>query len=293
MKRKGIILAGGNGTRLYPLTKHITKQLLPIYDKPMIYYPLSVLMLAEIKDILIILKKEFYKNFYQLLGNGESLGIRIQYEFQENANGIGEAFIIGEKFIDNNYCALILGDNIFFGDNFKKTLIKASNNKNNSIFLYSIKNPNKYGVAKLNKKQQIVEIIEKPKKFISNKVVTGLYFYDPSVVSVAKKLKPSSRGELEITDINNKYIKSKKMNNFNLGRGFGWFDAGTFESLLKVQEFVSNIEFNQDLKIGCIEEISFQNRWISISKLKNLIKKYPKNEYSDYLKKILSKNVKF
>lgn len=283
---KGIILAGGSGSRLYPSTIAVNKQLLNLYDKPIIYYSISVLMLAKIRDILIISSSENLYLYKKLFGSGKNFGIKISYEIQEKPNGIAESFLIGEKFIDRKKVALILGDNFFYGNNFSKNLIKASSNKNSTIFLFPSNFPENYGVATV-KKNQILNIIEKPKKPKSNLAVTGLYFYDNKVVDYCKLLKPSKRGELEITDLNKIYIGKKKLNYINLGRGFNWFDTGTPETLLEASNFVHAIEKRQRFKISCLEEISLNNNWLNKQKLKKNINKIKNCDYKNYIKKIL------
>lgn len=288
---KGIILSGGSGSRLYPLTLSISKQIIPVYDKPMIYYPLSVLMLAGIKDIMIITSKDHIDIFKKQLGNGSSLGIKISYEIQNNPNGIPEAFLISEKFIDNQDVALILGDNLFYGQNLG-TLLKKSfyQNSGTKIFLHQVKNPNEYGVAEFTKKNKIKKIIEKPKKVVSNFAVTGLYLFDDKVASFSKKLKPSKRNELEITDLLNFYLKKDQLNYEILGRGFTWFDAGTHDSLLLASQFIKAVEDRQGFKIGCIEEIAYANKWINQLKLKKFILKYNNSTYGKYLNNIINGN---
>ncbi len=294
MIKKGIILAGGNGSRLYPLTKVINKQLLPIYDKPMIYYPLSILMLSRIRDILIISKDSDQILYKKILGNGKNLGLNIEYAVQEKADGIPEAFIIGEKFINNNKVALILGDNFFYGQGIENTLVEASIKGRNTIFSYKVKNPKDYGVVKFNKKRKAIKLIEKPNKFISNYAVAGIYFYDNKVVEYAKKLKKSSRGELEITDLNKIYLKKNNLDVRIFGRGVAWLDAGTPEKLLEASEFVKTIENRQGFKIACLEEISLRNKWITKKKLLKSLSNIPESEYKEYLKLLINeKNFTF
>ena len=294
MIKKGIILAGGNGSRLYPLTKVLNKQLLPIYDKPMIYYPLSILMLSRIRDILIISKESDQILYKKILGNGKNLGLNIQYAVQEKADGIPEAFIIGEKFINNNKVALILGDNFFYGQGIENTLVEASIKGRNTIFGYKVKNPKDYGVVKFNKKRKAIKLIEKPNKFISNYAVSGIYFYDNKVVEYAKKLKKSSRGELEITDLNKIYLKKNNLDVRIFGRGVAWLDAGTPEKLLEASEFVKTIENRQGFKIACLEEISLRNKWITKKKLLKSLSNIPESEYKEYLKLLINeKNFTF
>ena len=288
-KYKGIILAGGLGTRLYPLTKTISKQMLPIYDKPMIYYPLSTLMLAGIKEILII-SSEFHIDAYRdLFGSGSHLGLNISYEIQKKPNGIAEAFIIGEDFIKDDNVALILGDNIFYGENFSSKLQKAFSSINGAtIFSYHVNNPNEFGVIEFDKNKKISKITEKPVKYRSNQAVTGLYFYSNDVVNIAKMLKPSSRGELEISDINQIFLERNKLDVIQLGRGFAWLDAGTHESYLEAGYFIKTIEDRQGLKIGCLEEISFNMGWISIDKLEEAAQRYKNTNYGDYINKLIN-----
>ncbi len=287
-KRKGIILAGGAGSRLYPLTQTISKQILPVFDKPMIYYPLSTLMLADIKDILIISSPQHISLFKNLFNDGEDFGLNIDYAEQEKPNGIAEAFIIAEEFINNNPVALILGDNIFYGSQLPNILSKASKNINKStIFGYQVSNPEDFGVVNFTDNNKVLQIEEKPKKPKSDIVVTGLYFYDLNVVKIAKSLKPSKRGELEITDLNNYYIKNNNLNLIKLNRGFTWLDSGTPANLIEASKFVEIIEKRQGLKICCPEEIAFNKKWISTKILKRKIEKYDNNDYSNYLKKII------
>ncbi len=280
---KGIILAGGKGTRLSPLTNGISKHLAPVYNKPMIYYSLSVLLLAEIRDICIITNKEHISSYKNLLGNGNKFGVSIEYKIQEKPNGLPESFIIAEEFIENKPCCLILGDNFFFGSNLKSKLIEAKNNIGATIFSQTVKHPSEFGVVSLDKKGIPLKIIEKPSKFIGNDVVTGLYFYDEEVVNEAKSLTPSQRNELEITDLNNKYLEKEKLNNISLGRGIAWLDMGTFSDLMRASQFVETIENRQGLMIACLEEIGIENDWISIRQVKQNLKNYPVNEYSRYI----------
>ena len=288
MIKKGIILSGGSGTRLRPISITINKQLLPVYDKPMIYYSLSVLMLANIRDILIITNPVDLKNYQNLLGDGSELGIKISYQTQFKPSGIPEAFIIGEKFINNNPVALILGDNFFYGYGFSGKLNKLKNLKNGClIFLYKVSNPNLYGVVKIIKKK-ITKIIEKPNKKISDLAITGLYFFDSKAAKLAKQLKKSSRNELEIVDLIKKYLDTGKLKYEMLGRGFTWLDSGNPEDLFKTSEYVSTIEKRQGLKIACLEEIAYEKKWISKDTIKKKIKLYGKCDYSSYLKKIIS-----
>ncbi len=284
---KGIILAGGSGTRLYPITKGISKQLLPIYNKPMIYYPLSVLMLAGIKDILIITAPEDNENFKRLLSNGNEWGINISYAIQEKPNGLAEAFIIGEKFIENANVCLILGDNIFYGQGFTPLLKELANLENGAIvFGYQVQDPERFGIVEFDKKGNVLSIAEKPKNPKSNFAVTGLYFYDNSVIEIAKHVKPSERGELEITSVNQEYLKKGELKVKLLGRGFTWLDTGTHESLIEASEFVRTIENRQGYMIACLEEIAFNNGWINNEDLIQLAKPLIKTEYGKYLMEI-------
>jgi len=286
MITKGIILAGGHGTRLSPLTKVINKQLLPLYDKPIIFYPLSVLMLAGIKDILIITNPHEYKNFIKILGNGSNFGIKIQYIEQKKPNGLPEAFIIGEEFIKNKSVALILGDNFFYGQDFTKNFSKSLELKEGStIFTYPVSNPQDYGVVEF-ENEKIKNIIEKPKKTNSNLAITGLYLFDKNVINFSKQLKPSKRKELEIVDLFKKYLKRKKLKVEFIGRGNAWLDTGSIDSLYKASQFVASIESRQGLKISCLEEITLNSKLISKSTIQKQIKFYGKCNYSEYLKKI-------
>jgi len=281
---KGIILAGGSGTRLYPLTKVISKQLLPVYDKPMIYYPLSTLMLAGIREILVISNPEFLELYKALLGNGEELGLTVGYAPQQEPKGLAEAFLIGEEFIGNDRVALILGDNIFYGQNFSQILTEASNTVDGAvIFGYYMKNPKSYGVIEIDKYQNAVSIEEKPQFPKSNYVVPGLYFYDSSVVEIAKTIKPSARGELEITSVNQEYLARGRLKVKLLGRGMSWFDAGTTDSLLEAGSFVETIQKRQGFYIACIEEVAYRKGYIDREQLCSLAAKYSKTEYGDYL----------
>jgi glucose-1-phosphate thymidylyltransferase len=287
MIKKAIILAGGKGTRLSPLTKIINKQLLPLYDKPLIFYPLSILMLAGIRDILIITNPNEDINFRKILGNGSNFGIKIQYLDQNKPNGLPEAFIIGEQFIKNSSVALVLGDNFFYGQGFTKRLKeKTKSDSGATIFTYQVNNPQDYGIIEL-KKNKILSIKEKPKKSISNLAITGLYFFDKNVISLAKKLKPSKRKELEIVDLLKAYLKRKKLKIEFMGRGSSWLDTGNADSLFETAQFIANIEKRQGLKIACLEEIALNNKWISRSIIKKQIKFYGNCYYSDYLKKLL------
>lgn len=287
---KGIILAGGSGTRLYPITKAISKQLLPIYDKPMIYYPLSVLMLTEIKDILIISTPKDISRFQDLLGDGSFIGINIYYKIQDEPRGIAEAFLIGKDFIGDDEVALILGDNIFYGHGINELLNNAKNNLKKdcaTVFGYYVNDPQRYGVVEFDKNGKVISIEEKPKDPKSNFAVVGLYFYPSDVVKIANEIKPSWRGELEITDVNRKYLSLNRLNVEIMGRGYAWLDTGTFESLIEASEFIQTIEKRQGLKIGCIEEIAYRKGFISKQNLIELSRKY-KNSYGEYLLKIAS-----
>ena len=287
MIKKGIILAGGKGTRLSPLTKITNKQLLPLYDKPLIFYPLSILMLAGIRNVLIITNPNEDENFRKILGDGSNFGIKIQYLEQNKPNGLPEAFIIGEKFIKNNSVALVLGDNFFYGQGFTKRLKeKTRSDLGATIFTYQVNNPQDYGIVELNN-NKITSIREKPKKTSSNLAITGLYFFDKNVVKLSKKLKPSKRKELEIVDLLKSYLKRKKLNIDFMGRGSAWLDTGNADSLFETSQFIANIEKRQGLKIACLEEIALNYRWISKSIIKQQIKFYGNCHYSDYLKKIL------
>ncbi len=289
MIKKGIILAGGLGTRMSPITKSVNKQLLPIYDKPMIFYPLSILMLAGIKEILIIVNKGQVSQFRKVLKNGEHLGIKIQYKEQNQPNGLPEAFVIGEKFINNQNVALILGDNFFYAQSLTKTLQNSVKLKTGAkVFLHPVKNPKLYGIATLNKKNKVIKLIEKPIKTKSNLAVTGLYFFDKNVVKFSKQLKPSKRKELEIVDLLNKYKKLNRLNAEFLGRGGAWLDAGSIDDYYDTTAFVSAIEKRQGFKIACLEEISFRKKWISKKELEKGIKFYGNCEYSKYLKLLLT-----
>ena len=288
MIKKGIILAGGRGTRMSPLTKAVNKQLLPIYDKPAIFYPLSILMLAKIKDILIIVNKGEINQYKKILPDGKHLGIKISYLEQETPKGLPDAFIIGEKFIGNSNVAMILGDNFFYGQNLSSILQKCIKLKLGAkIILHKVFNPKQFGVAKIDRKKRIKKIIEKPKKFISDFAITGLYFFDNRVVKYSKKLKPSKRGELEIIDLINEYKKRKRLEAEIIGRGGAWLDTGTLENYYKTSIFVQSIENRQGLKIACLEEISLLNAWIGKKELLRQIKFYGNCEYSNYLKRLV------
>ncbi len=289
MIKKGIILAGGMGTRMSPLTKAVNKQLLPIYDKPLIFYSLSILMLSKIKDILIIVNRGQLDQYKKIIPNGNNLGIKITYKEQSSPKGLPDAFILGEKFVGKDNVALILGDNFFYGQSLSKTLLECSKLSNGAkIILHKVQKPELYGVAKINKQKKIISIREKPKKFISDLAITGLYFFDNKVVEYSKKLKPSKRGELEITDLLNKYRNKNKLKADYIGRGGAWLDTGSIEDFYKTTLFVSAIENRQGFKIACIEEIAYLNKWINKKHILRSIKFYGNCDYSNYLKKIIS-----
>ena len=290
---KGIILAGGKGTRLYPSTLAISKQLLPIYDKPMIYYPMSILMLAGIKDILIISTENDIPLYKRLFGSGESLGLNIEYEVQKEPKGIAEAFIIGEDFIGKDNVCLILGDNIFYGGGITKALLEASENKNGAtIFGYRVKDPRAFGVAEIDENNIVTSIEEKPQNPKSDLAVSGLYFYDNNVINIAKKIKPSARGELEITAINNEYLKLKQLKLIVLGRGMAWLDTGTIENMNKASQFVGAVQSQQGMFIACLEEIAYYNKFIGLNQLYELGKKMETTEYGKYILNIYEKERK-
>lgn len=289
---KGIILAGGSGTRLYPITMGVSKQLLPIYDKPMIYYPLSVLMLAGINEVLIITTPEDNDSFKRLLGDGSQFGIELSYTVQPSPDGLAQAFILGEDFIGNDDVCLVLGDNIFYGQGFtpklKHAVQNAKNGQGATVFGYQVKDPERFGVVEFDENQKAISIEEKPKQPKSHYAVTGLYFYDNSVVELAKKVKPSHRGELEITCLNEMYLEQGKLNVEMLGRGFTWLDTGTHESLLEAAQFVETIEKRQGYKIACLEEIGFNNGWLTKEQVKELAQPFIKNSYGQYLMELIT-----
>ena len=288
MIKKGIILAGGKGTRMSPLTKAVNKQLLPIYDKPLIFYPLSILMLANIKDILIIVNKGQLNQYKKIIPNGDNLGIKITYKEQDSPRGLPDAFILGEKFIDKENVALILGDNFFYGQNLTNQLLKNTKlNKGAKIILHKVNKPELYGVAKIGSKNKIIMIKEKPKKYLSDLAITGLYFFDNKVIEYAKKLKPSKRGEIEIVDLINKYKKKSRLSADIIGRGGAWLDTGSIEDFYKTSAFVSAIENRQGFKVACLEEIALNKKWISKKNILNAINFYGNCEYSNYLKKLI------
>ncbi len=291
---KGIVLAGGAGTRLFPSTIAVSKQLLPIYDKPMIYHPISVLMLAGIKDILIISTPVDLPNFKRLLGDGSQFGVRFSYKEQPSPDGLAQAFILGDEFIGNDCVALILGDNIFYGDGFsgklKRVVSDITNNGGATVFGYPVKDPQRFGVVEFDKDGKVISLEEKPQNPKSNYAVTGLYFYDNKVVEYAKNLSPSARGELEITDLNNIYLKQNQLNVELFGRGFAWLDTGTHQSLLQASQFVRTVEENQGIKIACLEEVAYRMGFVTKDDLMKNLVKFKNNEYFDYIKNILLKD---
>ena len=287
---KGIVLAAGSATRLFPTTLAVNKQLLPIYDKPMIFFSLSVLMLADIRKILIIVREKDKKNFFELLGNGKDLGVDISYAIQKKPKGIADAFKIGKNFIKKDNVALVLGDNIFYGKNLSNLLFNAKKRRiGATIFSFSVKDPERFGVIEIKNKNKVLSIVEKPKKPKSNLAATGLYFYDNRVVDIVKRLKPSKRGELEITDVNTTYLKNEELFVEHLGKGFSWLDTGTSETLLDANNFISTTQKNNKKQIACLEEIALKKKWIKKRNIENLLKKLTKGSYSDYLRKLIKK----
>ena len=289
MNRKGIILAGGSGTRLYPVTQTVSKQLLPVYDKPMIYYPLSTLMLGGMREILIISTPEDTPRFESLLGDGSQWGVHFQYQVQPSPDGLAQAFILGEKFIGESPSSLILGDNIFYGHDLQEILDSANKREDGAtVFAYHVNDPERYGVAEFDHNNQVISLEEKPENPKSNFAVTGLYFYDSQVVDLAKSLQPSKRGELEITDLNKLYLEEKNLSVEIMDRGYAWLDTGTHDSLLDAGQFISTIENRQGLKVACPEEIAYRQGWISANDLEHLAQPLLKNQYGQYLMKVLS-----
>ncbi len=290
MIKKGIILAGGHGTRMSPLTKAVNKQLLPIYDKPLIFYPLSILMLSKIRDILIIVNKGQLNQYKKLLQNGKNLGLKINFVEQNYPKGLPDAFVLGEKFIGKENVALILGDNFFYGQSLSEKLLESKKLKNGAkVFLHKVSKPELYGVAKINNRNKIIGIKEKPKKYYSDYAITGLYYFDNKVIKYAKNLKPSKRNEIEITDLLKKYLSNRTLSAEIIGRGGAWLDTGSIEDFYKTSNFVSSIENRQGFKIACIEEIAFNNKWINKKDILNAIKFYGNCNYSKYLKNLISK----
>lgn len=293
---KGIILAGGSGTRLYPLTLTTSKQLLPVYDKPMVFYPLSILMLAGIKEILLISTPRDLPNFINLLGDGSQFGINFKYAEQPSPDGLAQAFLIGEEFIGNHSCAMILGDNIFYGNGFRsmlKSAVEAADNGQSTIFGYYVNDPERFGIVEFDEDNRVISVEEKPENPKSNYAITGLYFYDNKVVEYAKQVKPSKRGELEITDLNRIYLESNNLNVKLLGRGFAWLDTGTMDSLLDASNFVQTIEQRQGIRISAPEEIAYINKWITKEELLNAANQYGKSPYGEHLRRVAEGKVKY
>jgi glucose-1-phosphate thymidylyltransferase len=288
---KGIILAGGSGTRLYPATLAINKQLLPVYDKPMVYYPLSVLMLAGIRDILLVSTPEHLPFYRRLLSDGAAWGIRLDYVVQEQPIGLAHAFILGREFVGDDRVALILGDNVFYGNGLSAELVEAASRANGAtVFAYYVNEPSQYGVVKFDASGAVVDIVEKPTQFLSNWVVTGLFFYDNAVLDIAARLRPSARGELDITDVNRRYLELKRLHVVNLGRGYAWLDTGTHDALLEAAEFVRSIQHRQGLLVGCPEEVAFVKRFITVDELHALATKYRQTPYGRYLQRLALEN---
>ncbi|MBE0586727.1 MAG: glucose-1-phosphate thymidylyltransferase [Betaproteobacteria bacterium HGW-Betaproteobacteria-9] len=292
-QRKGIILAGGSGTRLYPVTQAVSKQLMPVYDKPMVYYPLSTLMLAGIRDILVISTPHDTPRFQELLGDGSQWGLNLEYAVQPSPDGLAQAFVIGEKFIGDSHSSLVLGDNIFYGHDFAALLHNAGQRTEGAtVFAYHVNDPERYGVAEFDPSGKVLSLEEKPKHPKSNYAVTGLYFYDNDVARLAKDLKPSPRGELEITDLNRLYLEANKLQVEVMGRGYAWLDTGTHDSLLEASQFIATLEKRQGLKVACPEEIAYRHRWIDAGQMEALIKPLSKNGYGQYLQQILREDVR-